>query len=202
MQSVQFDTRYDMWVCLCLCELADSEVLTYCKKLKPRTPDFVCSKRLGCSTDGRHRALAAGIKLVKGCNTVAMTTIEWSVGYGLDSWRIVCLLAEGRDCMFCTIQRNLRAIRPPIQWVLATCLSRIKWRGVRLTASAAVVKNECRHTYSHPLPLGNLPSCSRQVKYNVQTNHKDQYAINQSISIPKNLSSLPVQILDCLHMKH
>jgi hypothetical protein len=28
--------------CLCICELADSEMLIYFKILKPKTPDFVC----------------------------------------------------------------------------------------------------------------------------------------------------------------
>ena len=28
--------------CLCICELADSERLTYCKTLNPKTLDFFC----------------------------------------------------------------------------------------------------------------------------------------------------------------
>ena len=75
-----------------------------------------------------------------------MPTVEWSVGYGLGNWRVVCFLAKGRDFLFSTFQTNLWPTRPPIQWVLATILSGIKWQGLRLTPSATVVKNECRHT--------------------------------------------------------
>jgi hypothetical protein len=175
MQSVQFDTGDYVWVCaltlsnVIVCVSAswlDLRCLLIVKTEGENSGFLLCSKRLGRSTDRRHRARASGIKLVKGCNTVAMT-IEWSVGYGLDSWQIVCYLVQGRDCLFCKIQTNLWAIRPPIQWVLATFLSGIKWRGMRPTESAAVVKNECRHTYNTPTPREICPHGNKQVKYSV-----------------------------------
>ena len=60
-------------------ELADSEMLTYRKIIEAENSEFRLYSNL---TDGRHRARAAGIKLFKCCNTVAMSTVEWSVGYG------------------------------------------------------------------------------------------------------------------------
>ena len=61
-------------------ELADSEMLTCRKIIDAENSEFRLYFNL---TDGRHRARAAGIKLVKGCNTVAMPTVGMSVGYGL-----------------------------------------------------------------------------------------------------------------------